>query len=110
MREMIYLSDFNDAEFRSDRGELLENYILTQLIKKSDILTKIHYWRTKSKQEIDFIIQKENKLHAIEVKWSRGPTYNLKRFKKTYPKADIYTISMIQDFSEEESVLPAYLV
>ncbi|MCK4339141.1 MAG: DUF4143 domain-containing protein, partial [Candidatus Cloacimonetes bacterium] len=69
MREMIYLSDFNDAEFRSDREELLENYILTQLIKKSDILTKIHYWRTKSKQEIDFIIQKENKLHAIEVKW-----------------------------------------
>ncbi len=107
---MIYLSDFNDAEFRSDRGELLENYILTQLIKKSDILTKIHYWRTKSKQEIDFILQKESKLYAIEVKWSKVTTYSLKRFQKIYQDAEIFTISMIQNFTKDRKIIPAYLI
>ncbi len=104
------ISDFNEPEFRSDRGELLENYVFTQLIKKSDVMTKINYWRTKSRQEIDFILQKESKLYAIEVKWSKVTTYSLRRFKKIYPEADIYTISMMQDFSKEERILPAYLV
>ena len=74
------------------------------------IFTKINYWQTKSRQEIDFILQKESKLYAIEVKWSKVTTYSLKRFKKIYPDAEIFTISMLQDFSGEESVLPAYLV
>jgi len=104
------ISDFNEPEFRSDRGELLENFIFTQLIKKSNAMTKINYWRTKSRQEIDFILQKESKLYAIEVKWSKVTTYSLRRFKKIYPEADIYTISMMQDFSEEERILPTYLV
>jgi len=73
-------------------------------------MTKINYWRTKSRQEIDFILQKESKLYAIEVKWSKVTTYSLRRFKKIYPEADIYTISMMQDFSKEERILPAYLV
>ncbi len=103
------ISDFNEPEFRSDRGELLENFVFTQLIKKSDALTNINYWRTKSRQEIDFILKNE-KLNAIEVKWSKVTTYNLKRFKKIYPDAEIFTISMLQDFSREERILPVYLV
>ena len=73
------------------------------------IFTKINYWRTKSRQEIDFILKNE-KLNALEVKWSKVTTYSLKRSKKIHPKADIFTISILQDFSGEESVLPAYLV
>lgn len=90
---------------------LFSQTIITKLCKKSlTIFTKFNYWRTKSKQEIDFIIQKDNKLHAIEVKWSRGPTYNLRRFKEIYPNADSYTISMIQDFALDKRIIPAYLI
>jgi len=103
------VSDFNEPEFRSDRGELLENLIFIQFIKKSNVMTKINYWRTKSRQEIDFILKNE-KLNALEVKWSKVTTYNLKRFKKIYPDSEIFTISMLQDFSREERILPAYLV
>jgi len=46
-------------------GKLFENYVLTELLKIG-FLPK--YWRTKTKTEVDFIIEKENKIIPIEVK------------------------------------------
>ncbi len=104
------VSNFGEMEFRPDRGELLENFVFSQLLKKADPLTKINYWRTKNKQEIDFILQKENKLFALEVKWNDGSKQNLKKFKQVYPEADIYLVSMLREFEKEEGVLAGYLV
>jgi predicted AAA+ superfamily ATPase len=43
------------AEFRDnrDKGELLENFVLSSLLKKGNIT--VNYWRTKDKSEVDFI-------------------------------------------------------
>ena len=104
------ISNFSNLEFRPDRGELLENFVFSQLQKKADPTTKINFWRTKAKQEIDFILQKETKLFALEVKWNTGSTQNLKKFKQTYPETDIYIVSMLQEFEKEKGVLAGYLV
>jgi len=104
------VSNFGELEYRSDRGELLENFVFSQLLKQSDPLTKINYWRTKNKQEIDFILQKENKLFALEVKWNNGATQNLRKFQQTYPETEIFLVSVLQDFSNEKSILTGYLV
>ncbi|MEA2097356.1 MAG: ATP-binding protein [Candidatus Cloacimonadota bacterium] len=102
------VSNFSDVEFRTDRGELLENFVFSQLQKKAGPLTKINFWRTKAKQEIDFILQQETKLYALEVKWNTGSTQNLKKFKQTYLESETYLVSMLQEFGD--GVLAGYLV
>ncbi len=51
--------------FSSLEGSKYENFIFTELLKK-DINLK--YWRTKSKAEIDFIMEKDDKFTPIEIK------------------------------------------
>ncbi|OYT29740.1 AAA family ATPase [Thermoplasmatales archaeon ex4572_165] len=46
-------------------GKLFENYVLTELLK---IGFSPKYWRTKTKTEVDFVIEKENNIIPIEVK------------------------------------------
>ena len=36
-----------------DKGELLENFVLSSLLKKGNLT--VNYWRTKDKSEVDFI-------------------------------------------------------
>lgn len=62
LRNMIINNFFNE---RSDMGALNENLVAQEIIKKEiDLL----YWRTQSKAEVDFIIEKEGKIIPIEVK------------------------------------------
>ena len=46
-------------------GKLFENYVLTELLKMG---FSPKYWRTKTKTEVDFIVEKENNIIPIEVK------------------------------------------
>jgi len=46
-------------------GKLFENYVFSEILKLG--LTP-KYWRTKSKAEVDFVIEKENEIIPIEVK------------------------------------------
>ncbi len=46
-------------------GKLFENYVAAELIKAGFTLK---YWRTKTKAEVDFIIEKEGEVIPIEVK------------------------------------------
>jgi len=46
-------------------GKLFENYVLTELLKMG---FSPKYWKTKTKTEVDFIIEKENNIIPIEVK------------------------------------------
>jgi len=56
------VNDFKKMDMRQDKGVLYENFIFTELIKKNHILK---YWRTKSKAEVDFIV---NDKVPVEVK------------------------------------------
>ncbi|MDO8657369.1 MAG: ATP-binding protein [Candidatus Levybacteria bacterium] len=46
-------------------GNLFENYVASELIKSKH---SIKYWRTKSKAEVDFILEKDKEIIPIEVK------------------------------------------
>jgi predicted AAA+ superfamily ATPase len=56
------INDFKNLDYRQDKGVLYENFIFSELIKNN--LT-LKYWRTKSKAEVDFII---NDKIPVEVK------------------------------------------
>jgi len=66
----LILSDFRKIEQRRDAGSLVENYIFMALKRKGNGFQNINFWRTKSKAEVDFVIQRENKIIPIEVKYS----------------------------------------
>lgn len=63
------LNDFRPLVARNDAGALMENYAFNSL-QKNYPGQIFKYWRTKSKAEVDFVIEKENDIIPIEIKYS----------------------------------------
>jgi hypothetical protein len=62
----IVIDDFRRLADRPDGGAVLENTVFIECIKNGK---NIKYWRTKQRQEVDFIIEGEGRtLSAFEVK------------------------------------------
>ena len=74
---------------------MVENYVFTALKRRSDGFQYINFWRTKSKAEVDFVMQKENKIIPIEVKYSAKPIIGKSLYsfieKFSPPRAFIFT-------------------
>lgn len=69
----LVLENFNSLEERIDKGSLLENAILCELFFRTrNNLGQTHFWRTKQKAEVDFVIEKGLNLLPIEVKYKLG--------------------------------------
>jgi len=61
------IHSFKNFEERTDKGQLLENFIFSEISKKTDI--KIHFWRTKDKAEVDFVlIDRLGEILPVEIK------------------------------------------
>lgn len=91
------INSFKELETREDKGALLENYIFSALIKKKK--ENLHFWRTKDKSEVDFIIENSEEIIPLEVKAVSlsGPeiTRGMKNFISRYnpPKAFLVNLS-----------------
>ena len=60
---------FGPASRRSDRGALVENLVFSELYKNlNPLLDSIRFWRTKSKAEVDFVVQHQGRLLICGVK------------------------------------------
>lgn len=57
--------NFNELNARVDKGQLNENFVFCQLIKKG---VELNFWRNKIKNEVDFIIETAGKQIALESK------------------------------------------
>lgn len=68
------LGNFRKLDSRKDIGSLVENHVFISLKRKSNGFKKINFWRTKSKAEVDFVIEEENEVIPIEVKYSSAPS------------------------------------
>lgn len=67
------INNFNPLNMRNDVGQLWENYLFVERLKKRsymEILANHFFWRTHSKQEIDLVEEMGGKLFAYEFKWS----------------------------------------
>jgi uncharacterized protein len=91
------INNFNSLDLRVDKGALWENFLISERIKylrNLSIKPNFYFWRTVSKQEIDFIEDIDGKLSAYEFKWS--PKVRVKTpeiFKETYPESSIKAIN-----------------
>ena len=59
------IDNFQKTDIRSDSGSLRENFFASELVKKE---IQLKYWRTKSKAEVDFVVQKNGSTFPVEVK------------------------------------------
>ncbi len=72
-------------------GKVFENYVLTELLKK-DLVVK--YWRTKSKAEVDFVVEDGDSLIPIEVKTTAvfKVSRSLRSFINTYNPKQAFVV------------------
>ncbi|MBI4683306.1 MAG: DUF4143 domain-containing protein [Nitrospirae bacterium] len=110
----IVIKNFHDLAERTDSGSLLENSVCGNIMKNLAPLSEVHFWRTLSKNEVDFVLVEDNKPKAIEVKNAsfkslRVPA-GIRYFTKDYP-ADISYVLNRDFFGKADKVifLPAWL-
>lgn len=91
------INNFNFLDDRDDVGQLWENFLFIERLKKQEYLN-IHsnnfFWRTWDQDEIDLIEQRDGKLYGFEFKYS--PKKNPKAPKlwlKTYKEAEYEVIN-----------------
>jgi len=82
---------------RSDRGAIWENFIILEIIKKyknSRELASFYFWRTYTQQEVDFVIKKDGKLQALEIKYNPNKKAKIPQsFLLSYPKTSFTIIN-----------------
>ncbi|RLF61569.1 MAG: hypothetical protein DRN16_03550 [Thermoplasmata archaeon] len=54
-------------ENRVDKGEIVENFVLNQLLIRD--VGKLNYWRTLGKAEMDFVLTIGDEVMPVEVKY-----------------------------------------
>ncbi len=98
------IDDFRAYDTRQDIGQLNENFIFTQLTYAGE---EVKFWRSKSKAEVDFILDKKG-LTAIESKsGGRSETKSLKSFREKYhPDKTIILCRDKLNYDEDTIIMP----
>ncbi|HFA49272.1 MAG TPA: ATP-binding protein [Bacteroidetes bacterium] len=82
------IGDFSPVPVRKDIGQLWENYLLSERIKRNSykrLPTDYFFWRTYDQQEIDLIERQNGQLAAFECKWKEKAIKPPVFFQKNYP-------------------------
>ena len=101
-----FLNNYSDLKKRVDKGQIWETYVLQELVKNG--FPNVKFWRTKNGKELDFILEEENEILPIEVKYeSRGEASHLNNlfyFLDTYNLSTGFLLSknFNKDIKEEE--------
>jgi len=90
------IGNFNPLEIRNDVGQLWENYIITERLKRQEYLretTNSYYWRTYDKKEIDLVEERRGRLFGYEIKWTKSRAKPPKEWHNNYPGAEFEIIN-----------------
>lgn len=90
------ISQFNNLEDRNDIGQLWENFIVIERLKKmsyDNIHGNRYFWRTYDQKEIDLVEERGGKLFGYEIKWGSKKVKSPDEFIKTYKNASFKVIN-----------------
>ena len=90
------INNFNDLKTRNDVGELWENYLLMERMKKQEyhkIYANNYFWRTYDQKEIDLVEERDGKLYGYEFKWGDKQANPPKTWLVMYKEAEFITIN-----------------
>lgn len=118
IRNMI-VNDFRKLDLRNDLGAIAENFVFNEFNKNLTVTDELYFWRTIGKQEVDFVLKKENKIIPIEVKYQnfKKPqiTIGMKNFIELYQSKQAIVItkdyqSFVKSGKCEVYFIPIYLI
>jgi len=92
------INNFNPLEQRNDCGELWENYLIMERLKKQEYLDEPannFFWRTYTRQEIDFVEERKGRLFGYEIKWGKAKPKPPKIWQSAYPEASYELINSV---------------
>jgi uncharacterized protein len=84
------INNLNPLNLRQDQGALWENFMLSERVKHNNnhaLDKNLYFWRTKQKQEIDFLEESGGAISAFEFKWQKDKFNIPKAFSTSYPEA-----------------------
>lgn len=91
------INNFTRLKQRNDLGELWENYLATERLKKQqyqNINRKNYFWRTYDQQEIDWLESNAEDLFGYEFKWNENKKQKIPTaYAKAYPDASFEVIN-----------------
>lgn len=97
------LNNFSVISQTTGFGYNAENFAAMELAKHSDTFDEIHFWRTKTGQETDFVKKHENTLIPVEAKGGNEENIpeGLKSFIRQYHPENAYVLnwSTVKDVS-----------
>jgi predicted AAA+ superfamily ATPase len=79
---LLGIHNERDLELHYNRGNIFENLVIAEMNKNAineSSKSKFYFWRDKSQNEIDLLIENGSDLHALEIK--SGKTINTNFFK-----------------------------
>ena len=93
------LGIFGHVNSPSEFGFLFENFVFLLLRTQTTLgSTKLNFWRTKDKAEVDFILESGKKITPIEVKFKslkkEEVPRSLRNFIEKYDPSEAYIINL----------------
>ena len=99
------LGDWRGHDDRLDAGQLWENWVFSEILKTRKGRHGLHYWRTRSGAEVDFVLDDGRTLTGIEVKAAALSTPRLSKssrsFINAYHPTEFLVLNGALDHSEE---------
>ncbi len=93
----VLISNFNPTFLRNDMNELWKNYLVAERIKwlrMNGIHNDVYFWKTHTKQQMDFIELKEDKIFAYKTDWEKRKKVKFpKSFSEAYPTAKVSALN-----------------
>lgn len=90
------INNFNSLSLRNDVGQLWENYLVMERIKKQQyqkLWSNNFFWRTYDQKELDWVEDREGALFGYEFKWRAPLSKSPKLWRDTYPEAQFECIT-----------------
>lgn len=89
------LRDFRPLQNREDKGVLWESFVLAEMQKNLRVGQDIYYWRTRRKEEVDFILVQNRMPIPVEVKSKLTEVIippGLRVFLQQYPNCPVAVV------------------
>jgi hypothetical protein len=91
------IDDFRPIEDRMDRGQLFENFIIVERMKRNSYnqsYARYYYWRTYGGAEVDYIESYDNTLYGFEIKYNQKLAKAPKSWIEAHSSTSFETINI----------------
>lgn len=90
------IANFNDSSMRNDSGQLWENFLVIERIKKQsyqNIYANNYFWRTWDNQEVDWVEEREGQIFGYEFKLGKNKVKIPSKWLETYKNSQFKLIN-----------------